>query len=113
MEIEGILLKLNDEYKFEYSLDELIKSNSYIKEIGEITDLFFNVQIEYSKKMLVFDNEKNKEIISGYNNRLINDNIDIDGTKYTLFLNSVKPKIKKQEYINAIERITATNWCVL
>ena len=50
-ELEEILLKSDAECRYSYTLDELIKSETYMKEIGRITNIFFSLKIEYSKKL--------------------------------------------------------------
>ena len=46
-DLEEILLKADADYRYTYTLDELIKSEKYLKEIGSITNLFlpYNLNI--------------------------------------------------------------------
>lgn len=105
MTIEEILLKADNDYRYSYTLDELIKSEKYIKEIGEITNLFFTVQIEYSKVCNAKDNEYKQNLVN-YHNKLISNQIDIDITKYIDFLTSMKNKYPQdKDYIKTIEKL--------
>lgn len=84
-------MKLESKYKYEYTLDELIKSKKYLKEIGEITDLYFSVQYEYSQTLNPLDENLNDKLTS-YQVFLSNGSIDIDVSKYTEFINQLENK---------------------
>ena len=91
IKIEEKLLKLESKHKYEYTLDELIKSKKYLKEIGEITDLYFSVQYEYSQTLNPLDDNLNDKLTS-YQVFLSNGSIDIDVSKYTEFINQLENK---------------------
>ena len=91
IKIEEKLLKLESKHKYEYTLDELIKSKKYLKEIGEITDLYFSVQYEYSQTLNPLDENLNDKLTS-YQVFLSNGSIDIDVSKYTEFINQLENK---------------------
>ena len=91
IKIEEQLLKLESKHKYEYTLDELIKSKKYLKEIGEITDLYFSIQYEYSQTLNPFDEELNEKLIK-YQTFLSSGTIDIDTDKYTEFINQLENK---------------------
>lgn len=91
IKIEEKLLKLESKHKYEYTLDELIKSKKYLKEIGEITDLYFSVQYEYSQTLNPLDENLNDKLTS-YQVFLSNGSIDIDVNKYTEFINQLENK---------------------
>ena len=91
IKIEEQLLKLESKHKYEYTLDELIKSKKYLKEIGEITDLYFSVQYEYSQTLNPLDENLNDKLTS-YQVFLSNGSIDIDVSKYTEFINQLENK---------------------
>ena len=91
IKIEEQLLKLETKHKYEYTLDELIKSKKYLKEIGEITDLYFSIQYEYSQTLNPFDEELNEKLIK-YQTFLSSGTIDIDTDKYTEFINQLENK---------------------
>ena len=84
-------MKLESKHKYEYTLDELIKSKKYLKEIGEITDLYFSVQYEYSQTLNPLDENLNDKLTS-YQVFLSNGSIDIDVSKYTEFINQLVNK---------------------
>lgn len=104
MDIEEVLLKSDNDFRYTYSLDELIKSEKYIKEIGEITNLFLAVQIEYGKISV----ENYKQNLVDYHNKLISDELEIDISKYIEFIsNSISNKATDKEYYNKVEKILA------
>ena len=84
-------MKLESKHKYEYTLDELIKSKKYLKEIGEITDLYFSVQYEYSQTLNPLDENLNDKL-TNYQVFLSNGSIDIDVSKYTEFINQLENK---------------------
>ncbi len=107
MYIEEILLKADNDYRYSYTLDELIKSEKYIKEIGEITNLFLAVQIEYGKVCDTKD-EKYKQKLVDYHNMLISGKIDIDISKYVDFLLNIKSKFSQdKDYVKQIEKLAS------
>ncbi len=103
MDIEEILLKADSDLRFSYSMDELIKSERYLKELGEMTNVFLAVQIEYGKI-----NETNyKQKLVDYHNKLISDEINVDISKYIDFIkNSIKDKISSdKDYYEKIKKM--------
>ncbi len=84
-------MKLESKHKYEYTLDELIKSKNYLKEIGEITDLYFSVQYEYSQTLNPLDENLNEKLVN-YQVFLSNGSIDIDTNKYTEFIKQLETK---------------------
>ena len=97
IDLEEILLKADSAYKFNYTMDELIKSEVYLKEIGSITNIFFNTLFEYSKA-------NSEEKVTEYQNNLYNNAIDVDIAKYVKFIGDIKDKIDNEEIVNLIER---------
>lgn len=91
IKIEEQLLKLETKHKYEYTLDELIKSKKYLKEIGEITDLYFSTQYEYSQTLNPLDEELNEKLIK-YQTFLSSGTINVDVSKYTEFISQLENK---------------------
>jgi hypothetical protein len=106
MDIEEIILKADNDLRFTYSLDELIKSETYIKEIGDITNVFLGVQIEYSK-IIDEKDEQYKQKLVDYHNKLISDKLYIDITKYLQFIKQIESKIFDKEYYEKAKKILA------
>ena len=108
IDIENILLKLESKYKFNYTLDELIKNYEYLKEIGSITNLFFSVQCEYSNTL----NQSDKDFVNkiqNYQESLSSDEIDINITKYINFIIQLKNKVSDDELLSLIKNVTTTS----
>lgn len=106
MDIEEILLKADDDLRYTYSMDELIKSEKYIEELGKITNLFFSTQIEYAKLNDEKD-EQYKQKLVDYHNKLISDKLEIDITKYLQFIRQIESKILDKEYYEKAKKILA------
>lgn len=80
MEAEKRLLMIdNSEKKFQFGMGELCKLKRYIREIGEITDLYFNSQIEYANLIKGKDNFGEK--LKAYHERLLDSDVDYDLSK--------------------------------
>jgi predicted histidine transporter YuiF (NhaC family) len=103
--IEDILLNADNDFRYKYSLDELIKSETYIKEIGLITGLFFSVQMEYGKVNDTKDEEYKQKLVD-YHNKLISDELDVDITKYIEFIKKILPRLTDEKYKKKLESIT-------
>ena len=101
-DLEEILLKADAKYRYTYTLDELIKSEKYLKEIGYITNIFFETQFEYSKT-LPDDEEKNKKL-TDYHNFLVNGEIDINVSDYVDFILKIKDKIDDVKIVGLIDK---------
>ena len=94
--IEDILLNADNDFRYKYSLDELIKSETYIKEIGLITGLFFSVQMEYGKVNDTKDEEYKQKLVD-YHNKLISDELDVDITKYIEFIKKILHRLTDEK----------------
>ena len=105
MDIEEVLLKADNDLRYTYSLDELIKSEKYLKELGAITNLFFAVQIEYGK-MNDSNDEQYKQKLVDYHNKLISDKIDIDLEKYVVFIKKILNRLSDKDYFGKAKKIT-------
>lgn len=96
MDVEKSLLELDSKYRYTYSFDELVRSERYIKEIGEITDIFFSVQNDYKHTLNNNDDDFEQKLIA-YNNKLLTDEINIDLAPYLDFINHIKEKTTNGE----------------
>ena len=87
--LENTLLEIEDEYKFILDFNDMITLKGLIKEIGEITDLFFNLQIEYGEKY------QDTKLLSEYKDKLSKDKFEFNVQNYINFLNLIELKTKK------------------
>lgn len=87
--LENTLLEIEESYKFILDLNDMITLKGLIKEIGEITDLFFNLQIEYGEKY------QDSKLLSEYKDKLSNNKFELNVKKYINFLTLVELKTKK------------------
>lgn len=101
--IEHVLLQLESIYKFKYSFKDLIESERLLKEIGEITNIYFNTQGEYSTT-LNEDERLNK--LKEYRDRLRSEDIEFDVSKYYKFIRRVSQNLENKELL---EKINALN----
>ena len=87
MEVEKQLLIINEsDKKFELSMNDLYKLKTYINKIGELTNLFFESQVEYAN--LIKDDDKYEDLLRAYHKKLSESEVEID-------LEDAKELIKK------------------
>lgn len=87
MEVEKQLLMINEsEKKFKLSMNDLYKLKSYINKIGELTNLFFESQVEYAD--LIKDDDNYEDLLREYHKKLSESEVEID-------LKDAKELIKK------------------
>ena len=72
--------------KFELSMNDLYKLKTYINKIGELTNLFFESQVEYAN--LIKDDDKYEDLLRAYHKKLSESEVEID-------LEDAKELIKK------------------
>lgn len=104
IKIEEILLKVESLYKFELTLNELIKITKYLKDIGFITDLYFSTQYQYSQTICNYDIECNEKLVE-YKKFLSECELDIDVSEYIDFINGIKNKVKDDNTLSLIAKI--------
>ena len=88
---EEILLRADSKYRYKYTLDELIKSEHYLKEIGTITNIFLSVQHEYSKTLEKTDEEYSKKL-TDYHNHLTEGVVTYNLSGCYTFLKGIEEK---------------------
>lgn len=87
MEVEKQLLMINEsDKKFELSMNDLYKLKAYINKIGELTNLFFESQVEYAN--LIKDDDNYEDLLREYHKKLSESEVEID-------LKDAKELIKK------------------
>ena len=99
IDIEKILLSVDSANSFSYTLNELVKSEKYLKEIGDITSLYFKKQLEYGKTIYSGDYQ---EKLEEYRNFLKSDRLDIDIDKYIEFIKHIKEKVNDENLLKMI-----------
>lgn len=87
MQIENVLLQIEDKYKFKLEFNDLLKLKELILEIGKITELFFNIQIEFGEKY------KDIELLKKYKEKLLNSKINFNVKKYIAFIDNIDKKL--------------------
>lgn len=91
IKLEKTLLEIEDSYKFVLDFNDMITLKGLIKEIGEITELFFNLQIEYGEKY------HDTKLLSEYKDKLSKNKFELNVQKYINFLNLIELKTKKNK----------------
>lgn len=89
MEVEKQLLMLNEsDKKYTLSMNDLYKLKTYIDKVGEITNLYFEVQVEYLN--LIKNKDNFEELMKEYNDKLYNSLVDIDLREIENFIKTHK-----------------------
>ena len=99
IDIEEILLKADNDIKFTYSLDELIKSEKYLKEIGFITNLYFKAQLDFSKS------NPDEQALKEYHDKLISDDLNVDISDYITFITSIGGRLRDMDYFDKVKKL--------
>ena len=89
MEVEKQLLTINDsDKKYTLSMNDLYKLKTYIDKVGEITNLYFEVQVDYLN--LIKNKDNFEELMKEYNDKLYNSLVDIDLREIENFIKTHK-----------------------
>lgn len=88
IDLEKKLLDIdNSDLKYSLELNDLLLLKKYLKSIGEITDLFFNSQVDYANK--IKDEENYADLLISYHEKLLKNNIKFDITDVKEFINRI------------------------
>lgn len=82
--IETKLLSIKESHRFDISLNDNVRLERLLREIGEVTNIFFSLQVDYSTVC------KDCDKLQSYHDKLMEENVDIDLTEAKDFLNTVK-----------------------
>ena len=89
MEVEKQLLTINDsDKKYTLSMNDLYKLKTYIDKVGEITNLYFETQVDYLN--LIKNKDNIEELMKEYNDKLYNSLVDIDLREIEFFIKTHK-----------------------
>ena len=89
MEVEKQLLIINEsDKKYTLSMTDLYKLKTYIDKVGEITNLYFETQVEYLNRVKCEENYE--ELLIEYNKKLYNSLVDIDLREIEFFIKTHK-----------------------
>lgn len=89
MEVEKQLLTINDsDKKYTLSMNDLYKLKTYIDKVGEITNLYFETQVDYLN--LIKNKDNFEELMKEYNGKLYNSLVDIDLREIENFIKTHK-----------------------
>jgi hypothetical protein len=102
---EEILLRADSKYRYQYTLDELIKSEHYLKEIGTITNIFLSVQHEYSKTLVKTDEGYNKKL-TDYHNHLTEGFVTYNLSSCYIFLKGLEEKYFDDELKELMKKLS-------
>lgn len=88
IDLEKKLLDIdNSDLKYNLELNDLLLLKHYLKSIGEITDLFFNSQVDYAN--VIKDKENYADLLISYREKLLKNNINFDITDVKEFINRI------------------------
>lgn len=98
MVIERLLLEIENRFKFDLSIENVLTLYDYLKTVGKITNTFFMLQENYFKKF--GDKEKLKE----YHDRLINGKVKIGALSMINFIDWVCETFEDEEFKNIVAK---------
>ena len=89
MKLEKELLMIKEEKMFELSITDYLKLETFLKDIGRITNTYFFLQNEFYKRY--GDKDKLKE----YHDRILNDEFEYNTKEITEFIEYCNGKNKE------------------
>ena len=84
MDTEMKLASVREERLFELGVSQIIMINEKINEISKYTSLYFKLCEAYYEK--IKDDENAEELLQKYSNKLRSEEIDVDVSKFSQFL---------------------------
>ena len=103
MTVERILLEIDKKFKFDLSFNDSLKLYNYLKEVGRVTNFFFYIQGEFSKKY------QDQEKLMKYRSKLFSESLDIDLTDIEHFIDNVYTSFNDSEFSDLIKKNRF--WC--
>jgi len=99
MTIERLLLEINLKFKFDLSFNDVYMLNTYLTNVGKITNFFFLIQEEFYKKYN--DADKLKE----YHDKLMGDSVEFDCDGIIKFIERILNSYGDHNFYELVEKI--------
>ena len=96
MVIERFLLEIDVRFKFELSFSEALKLYNYLKDVGRITNLYFNLQNEHYAKF------NDLVALQEYKNKIYADEIEFDTDEMKKFIDDIYERVDNPEFKNIV-----------
>ena len=96
MVIERFLLEIDARFKFELSFSEAFKLYNYLKDVGRITNLYFNLQNEHYAKF------NDLVTLQEYKNKISADKIEFDTDEIKNFIDGIYERTDNLEFKNIV-----------
>lgn len=103
MTVERILLEIDKKFKFDLSFNDSLKLYNYLKEVGRVTNFFFYIQGEFSKKY------QDQEKLMKYRSKLFSEALDIDLTDIERFIDNIYTTFNDSEFADLLKKNRF--WC--
>ena len=88
MHFEEKLLLCENDNRFKLSFSDYLTLDKFLSEVENVTNLYFQLIDEYKKYINKkdIDNNERLKMLSEYNNKLLNETVDFDFSKYDRFM---------------------------
>ena len=96
MTVEKLLLEIDSRFKFDLSFNDELKLYNYLKEIGNLTNFFFYIQDEFSRRY------PDKEKVKAYNRKLMSEKIEFDLSGAEDFIDRVFEETDDKEFKDTV-----------
>ena len=96
MTIERFLLEIDTRFKFTLSFSDAYKLYNYLKDVGRITNLYFELLEEFYRK------KPDKDKLNEYKNKISGDKIDFDIKEIQNFIDDVFNTTKDEDFKNIV-----------
>lgn len=96
MTLERILLEINVRFKFTFSYGDAYKLYTYLKDIGRMTNLYFQLLDEFYTKY------HDKDELEKYKSRLSGSDVEFNTDEIKMFIDGVFDAVDDQDFKNIV-----------
>ena len=98
MIVERFLLEIENRFKFELSFENVRVLYEYLKTVGRVTNLFFQLQEQYYNKF------KDKDRLKEYHDKLMKEEAHLDVSKMLRFIDDIVGTTDDDDFKNIVAK---------
>ena len=98
MIVERFLLEIENRFKFDLSFENVRVLYDYLKTVGRVTNLFFQLQEQHYNKF------KDKDKLKEYHDKLMNEEVHLDVSKMLRFIDLIVDAVEDEEFKNIVAK---------
>ena len=98
MVVERFLLEIENRFKFDLSFENVRVLYDYLKTVGRVTNLFFQLQEQHYNKF------KDKDKLKAYHDKLMKEETYLDVSKMLRFIDWMTDTVDDEEFKNIVAK---------